>query len=237
MSTPLANNPQGPSPQDQPPRQPDIEFTTGNIGRWASQQENAFAEQNRQAALEKQERKQKFRKVAPYIFVGSGVIVVALIIWGIIALVGHVKETTPENIVAIAGGSSQDIADYQDILQEFYNQHNGTREEKRKGIEHLVQGTINNTPNGQTYADQIRLAQITMYVRNGLYDAALELSNNVDPDSFDLENLATYYSMLYSCYAVLGNTEKAEEYSALSYEASANAEEERIRQEELNAEE
>lgn len=214
---------------------PNSNFTTGNIGRWASQQENVFAEQNRKADAEKQKRNQQFRKIAPYLYIGGGIIVVALIVWGIIALVNRTQDNPSQTgPVEIAGSTSQDIADYQEILQSFYSQHDGTRKDKQEGINQIVQNTINSTSSGQENVDAIRLAQMGVYAVNGLYDAAIEVANNANPDNLTLDQLASYYNIMYDCYSGLGNTEKADEYDRLSYEVFYDIEQQRTDQEDLN---
>lgn len=209
-------------------------FTTGNIGRWASRQENPFAEQNRKADAEKQKRDRQRRKIAPYLYIGGGIIVLALIIWGIVALISHRGENTPvEGPIEIAGSSEQDIADYQQILQNFLSQQQGTTQEKEEGVNKLVQNTLN-TANGQDNANAVKLAQLGAFVASGMYDAGLVASKEIDPESLDIKQLATYYNLVYLCYLSLGNQEKAAEYLSLMYEASYKAEEQRIEQEKNN---
>lgn len=108
---------------------PDIQFTTGDIGRWASQQEDPFAEQNRKRAIKKQERNRKRQKAAPIVVIITSIILVSASIFGLVILIINLtKSTLPEDIATGSEGASivNDDAQkiYNDFLINFYNHQN-----------------------------------------------------------------------------------------------------------------
>lgn len=197
----------------------ETEFTTENIGRWASKQENPFAAQNRRTAAKKQKQNEARKKATPYVAAIAGVIasVVAIIglIFIIIALVN--RELEPDGTPTIAGGTAEDIVDYREILQNFYNNSSSTQEEKVQEVNDFVQDTLS-TSNGREYEREVKIAQAAMYMNNGLYFDAINTLDGVSADGLGLDQQQMYYNILYYCYACLGNYDKADEYTNTLYE-------------------
>ena len=203
-----------PTPQGQPaPAQPGQQFKAENIGSWASHQEGYFAEQNRKDAAKREKAEQTRKKVLPIIFVVGGVIAAALLIWGIVALVVTLIANSQPEIPAIAGGTSEDIGDYRNVLQEFYVKNNGDL----SAVEEAVNDVLN-TREGREYADQIRMSQASFLMANGYNAEAAAVGSQIDPDSLSTEQRSMLYALLAVIYANLGDTEKASAYEDLMYE-------------------
>lgn len=193
------------------------EFTTKNIGHWASRQENYFAEQNRKAEEKRKKSERTRKKVLPIIFIVGGIIAAGLIIWGIVALI--VALNTPEpgpDTPTIAGGTSEDVNGYRDILQEFFDRDGGNN---IAAVEEAVNNTLE-TESGKEYADQVRLAELYILQNNGYYAEAIEKAQNVNTDNLDLSQKITFYGVLYYCNTLLGNIEAANEYMKIQYDLS-----------------
>ncbi len=206
------------SPSDKKSNQkPDIQFTTGNIGRWSSRQEDPFAEQNRKRAAKKQTRNVKRQKVAPIIVIIAGVILTAAAIIGLIFLIIHLSHRTVNEIPEINGSTTQDIADYRDLLQNFYNQRpsDATEEEKLQAVQDAVNSTLD-TAGGRENEVAVKIAQASFYIDNSRYEDALRVADSISHsvDALDLDQQILYYSILYISYYKVGNQEKGDEYSA-----------------------
>lgn len=190
------------------------QFRTENIGNWAARQEGYFAEQNRKDAAKREKAEQTRKKVLPIVYIIGGVIAAGLIIWGVVVLVISFTTKPEDNAPTIAGNTSEDVDNYRDILQDFFNK-GGSIED----IENTVNDTLS-TNNGQEYADQVRLAELIFLQGNGYYSEALEKSNGVNPDNLNLDQKIFFYGILYYCNEILGNTEAADENFRRQYELS-----------------
>lgn len=195
-------------------------FKTKDIGKWKSKQENPFAAQNRQAAAKEQQKARERQKIAPLWIALGSIIVTGLAIFGLAALIITLTRP-PEDTPPINGESAQDVISYRDILQNFYNQSDGTTEEKRAQVSQLVENTLN-TNDGKRYADQVKLAEAIFYSNNNLPDEAIKVAEGLDPNQFNLEQKLDYYNVLYYSYALKGNYEKAQEYTKIVYQLSGD---------------
>ncbi len=199
-------------------KEADIQFTTDNIGRWASRQENPFAEQNRKEQAKKQERAKKRKKFSPIVIISASAIAIIAAVVGLVFLIIYiVNRPVPIAPPTIAGSTMQDISDYRDLLQNLFNQNNGTNEDKRQEINQTVDGSLS-TNNGKENAAAIILAQASFYLNNGVYDEALRAASTIDPEQLPLEQQVLYYNILCSGNSVLGNEELANKYSAIMYD-------------------
>lgn len=201
----------------EPENQP-IEFRTENIGQWAARQEGLFAEQNRKDAEAKAKREKKLKQARIGVIVGCAVLVVLAVVSAVVVAIVAIN-SAKEEIPIIAGSTSEDVNDYREALQVFFDKS----DEKVSAVEDIVQETLK-TDNGKEYADQVRLAQLMLYMNQGLYQEALGVSGNVNPDRLDQKSKVIFYSMLYNMYIALGDSEKANEYSSLAYEAGSKLE-------------
>lgn len=197
---------------------PKVQFKTENIGSWASRQENPFAKQNRERQAKKQERDKKRQKVAPFFVTFASAAVIGVALWGLVMLVvGLISRPGPE-VPMIAGGSSEDIANYKDILKNFYNKRpEATTEERVQDVEGAVQETLD-TRQGRENEKFVRLAQAQLYADNGLYEQVVSTVGDIDTENMTLEQLHTYYNMMYIAYSETGDIDKSQEYFILTYE-------------------
>lgn len=213
----MSNSPSGKKSNNQTP---DIQFTTGNIGRWASQQEDPFAEQNRKRAVKKHTRNQKRQKAAPIIVIISGVILATAAIVGLIFLIIHLSNRRPNEVPEISGGTTQDITNYRDVLQNFYNQRpDATEDEKLQAVQDAVNGTLD-TANGREYEAQVKLAQALFYFDKGMYENASKTGSEIDESKMSLEDKRLYYNIMYYCYGKMGQQKLSDEYLAKLYEVA-----------------
>lgn len=205
-----------PSQPAKTPQGKSAEFKTENIGNWAAHQEGYFAEQNRKSEEQRKKAEQTRKKVLPIVFIIGGFIVAGLIIWGIVALVLALtaKPEAPE-VPTISGGTSEDINNYRDFLQDFFNKNDGNL----SAVEDAVNDTLD-TDNGKEYADQVKLAEIFLLESNSYYSEALSKAQGINIDKLDLSQKISYYGVLYYCNTLLGNTEAANEYLKIQYDLS-----------------
>lgn len=210
------------SPQQAKPNldktDPKVQFKSKDIGSWASKQENPFAKQNRERQAKKQERDEKRQKVAPFFVVFASAAVIGVALWGLVMLVvGLINQPGPD-VPMIAGDTNEDISNYKDILKNFYNQRpDGTVDEKIEDVEKAVQETLD-TKQGKEYEKSVRIAQAQLYADNGLYDRVISTVGDLDTEGMTLDQLHTYYNMMYIAYSETGNVEKTQEYFVLTYD-------------------
>lgn len=246
----MSNSPQSKN-SDASGKAEQVHFKTSDIGRWASQQESPFARQNRERQAKKQERNKQRQKAAPYIIVISSVIAVGLAVWGLVVLV--VKLTNqPEDFnpstyaPEIAGTSAEDVNNYRDLLQNFYNNqqaaiigvsgdNNGSGESGGNtgeidnevqdklfdDVNKVVQNTLD-TPGGQENANAVKLAQMGFCMANGCYQQAVDAAQGIDVTKYTPEQRNSYYNILANCYYWLGDKDKAAEYFNMPYEETEN---------------
>lgn len=220
------SNPVGPQPGASPAPsgttagtngQPAAQFQSSNIGSWASRQEDFFAEQNRQAEEKRQKSERTRKKVLPVAIIAGGIVAAGLIIWGIVALIIAITTEPPApDVPTIAGGTTEDISDYSDVLQEFFNKDGGNN---LAAVEEAVNNTLG-TNNGKEYADQVRLAELYILQNNGYYAEAVDKAQAINVDNLDLNQKISFYGVLYYCNTLLGNAEAANEYMKIQYELS-----------------
>ena len=191
------------------------QFKTENIGNWAAQQEGYFAEQNRKAEEKRKKSEQTRKKVMPIVFIVGGLIAAALIIWGIVALVIALTSKPEPEIPVISGVTNEDISDYRDVLQDFFNQ-NGNNV---NAVDDAVKDVLD-SDEGREYANEIRMSQMAFLMSNNYYEEAAAIGEQIDPSSLDLEQRSMLYSLLAAIYANLNNFEKASEYNDLMYQTN-----------------
>lgn len=199
-----------------PTQVPAAQFKTENIGSWAAQQEDYFAEQNRKAEEKRKKSERTRRKVLPIVFIVGGIIAVGLIIWGIVALVIALTTKPEVDAPTISGGTSEDVNNYRDILQDFFNKGGA---DGIQAVEDAVNDTLN-TENGREYENQVKLAEIIVLQNNGFYNEAIDKSKNIDMEKLDLDQKISFYGVLYYCSTMLGDNKAANEYFMKQYELS-----------------
>lgn len=214
-----------------------VQFKTENIGSWASRQENPFAKQNRERQAKKQERDQKRQKVAPFFvtFVSAAVIGVAL--WGLVMLIVNLISSsdiqvdyTPE----IAGSTTEDINNYRDLLQNFYNDQQaaiigevntedfdgaGTIEGNDPEVDRQLIATVDaavkntlGTSNGRKNSNAVRYAQMLFYLNNGYYQEVVDTGLKIDTELLDTGQRSSFYDAMANSYYLLGDNENADIY-------------------------
>lgn len=199
--------------------EPEAEFTTKNIGKWASRQENPFAEQNRKAAAKKQKANEARKKATPFVAIIAAIITVGVAIFGLVMLVIGLINSTPEapEPPTIAGDSAQDLNDYQDILNNLYNQRpDASVEDRLQDVQNTIDNTLK-TESGKEYANQVLLAQAMFYFDNSMYDRVVNVSQQVDENKLSDENKLLYYNIAYYSYERIGNPDMANEFLNKAY--------------------
>lgn len=197
-----------------------VEFKTENIGRWASKQENPFAEQNRKTDAKKKKRQAKVRKSFPVVMsmlTGSLAILLVFCIVMLAMTIANAPKTI--KLPEIDGDTAQSIIDYREMLQQMFDQENTDD----SGDEVVSVDDINNAINASIRGERdrekqnaVRLAQLSFYVNNDLFSEAVELGGSLDPDSMTLEQRSLFYNaMAYSLHAV-GNEEESVRYYGLA---------------------
>lgn len=199
-------------------KKPDIQFTTGDIGRWSSRQEDPFAEQNRKRAVKKQTRNAKRQKAAPIVVIIISVILVATAIVGLVFLIIHLSHRTVSEIPEINGSTTQDIANYRDLLQNFYNKRpDATEDEKLQAVQDAVNSALD-TANGRENESAIKVAQVIFLSNNNLYTEAAEKAKDIDENALDPEQKMLFYSIMYNIKNNLGQVDEANDYYFKMYE-------------------
>ena len=199
---------------------PEIQFTTENIGRWASKQENPFAKQNRERQAKRRERDKKREKAAPFIVMFGSALVIGVALWGLVMLiVGLINRPEPEAI-AIAGGTTQDMVDYRDKLQNLFNQNvSGNSDDKLKEIQEAVDDTLSTT-NGRRNENAVKIAQMLFLSSNWYYDEIEQIAETINPGELTLEQKSNYYDVLFAKAQSEGDYEKADELFEIVYQLS-----------------
>lgn len=200
--------------------QPDIQFSTGDIGRWASRQEDPFAAQNRKHAAKKQKRNARRQKAAPIIVIITGAVLSVAAVVGLVFLVIHLANRNTVEIEEISGGTTEDIYNYRDILQGLYNQNSSTTEAgKVEAVQNAVNGTLS-TSKGREYEAQVKMAQALVYFENSLYSECVEVGEQIDYSRIDDMDKVVIYNVMYYSYSKIGNTDLATEYLDKLYDVS-----------------
>lgn len=195
---------------------PEVQFTADKIGHWASKQENPFAEQNRKAAARKQREHEQAKKATPIVAIILGIAAVVAAVGGLVVLIVFLINSQPKpEVVEIAGSSAQDIADYRDILNNFYNQDPyATTEDRIQNIENIVNGTLDSA-NGKDNSDAVLCAQAYLYYNNGLYQEVVNVGGRIDVGRLDDGQKANIYEAMANSYYMLGDQENADVYYSL----------------------
>lgn len=225
-NTPLGKNP---DKNDQ-----NVQFKTEDIGRWASRQEDPFAEQNRKTAAKKQERNRKRQKVAPiFIIIASAILSIAAVV-GLVFLIIHlVSDPLPENITpgstgaTEVGQSAQDV--YNKYLESFYNKNQGENGEDKGSIENPSEEAINGALNAvedyfnnrtdsvseESKRIDLVIIEMGIYAKNDQPEKVIEAGKKVDAGNMSDEQKAPYWGMLMNACFNLNNMEAAQHYLEL----------------------
>lgn len=192
---------------------PEVQFTAENIGRWASKQENPFAEQNRKAAAKRRRDNEERKKATPIVAIILGTAAVIAAVGGLVVLIVFLINSQPKpEVVEIAGSSEQDIADYRDILSSFYNQDPyATETDRIQNIQNIVNGTLD-SESGKNNSDAVLCAQMSLYLNNGLYQQVIDIGSRINVDNLGNSLKANVYEALGNAYYMLGDQETANTY-------------------------
>lgn len=214
---------------------PAVAFKSDYIGQWAAKQEDPFAEQNRKAAEKKAAQEAARKKVMPYIKIGSIVAAcVAVLAVIIVVIIGVVRDPDADYTPEIAGSSEEDIIEYRDLLQQFYNRKKGeqssdedlvnppnmgeapsnsSQEDKNliNSVNQVVQNTLE-TFNGQDHANAVLCAQAYFYYNNGYYQEVVDTIRQINIDSLNNSIKSNIYEVAANSYYWLGDEEAADTY-------------------------
>ncbi len=186
------------SPLDKKPNaeKTDVQFSSQNIGRWASKQENPFAKQNRERQAKRREQDKKRQKAAPFIVILSSAVVIGVALWGLVMIIAGWMNQPKVEVPTIAGSTEQDMIDYRDKLQGLFNQNvSSNTQDKLQEIQNAVNGTLK-TPDGRQNENVVKLAQMIFLVNNQYYDEAAEIAKTFNPDELTIEQQINYYTVL-----------------------------------------
>ncbi len=232
-SAPAPAKPAEPSPEPAKPTEPaksakNEGYKTANIGKWKSQQEDYFAKQNQAHSEKKAKQKAARKKALPFIIAGVAIVVIALGTWGVVSLINYLNRPTLEETASdpsvISGNSSAAIKNYQDYLQQVYNEalnaamaeegtDEPTDEAKQKANEALSDAVANtaNTEAGEKYRDAMRFSEMMVYYDTWQCDGIMRLENQINPGNLNLESQYRYNLAIQNCYQVRGDTKRADE--------------------------
>lgn len=207
----MSTTPQTPQNKQSSNKSPEVEiqFQSENIGRWASRQENPFAQQNRRAQAKRQQSDETRRKATPFVAIAAGIFAIGIAVFGLAVLIINLTKQPEVETPTITGGTMDDVISFRDILQEFYSsKENANKEDVTQIVDDVLA-----TDDGQQYASQVKLAESMFYLDNKMYTDAVDVANQIDPSQLT-ETIQEwqYYTVLYTAYARLGNREKVEEY-------------------------
>lgn len=198
-------------------------FKAENIGRWAAKQENPFAEQNRKAQAKKQAADKKRIKAGPIIGIVLGAICAIAAVVGLVVLVINLINQRPEQKITytpeIAGSSEEDIAKYQDLLQQFFNEQQNSAASGQDGylsfsqlganIDQVVQNTLD-TSNGKANENAVLFAQLSFYSLNGFYSDVIKVASKINVDQLSDYQKVGYYNCVADAYNGLGDADNAQ---------------------------
>lgn len=215
MSDSLNNKTTG---EDKP--KTEAEFKSADIGRWASQQENPFAAQNRETLAKKQERDAKRKKTAPFVIIIASIAAVAVGVVGLVVLINIL--TRPESVelpAEISGNTIEDMTNYQDALQNIFNNFDGTDQEKAQEIDQIINEVLE-TGSSEQYKNEIKLSQAFLYFNNGLCSDVVVAGKQIDAMGLDKHNRLLYYNLMYYCYEQIGEGELSLDYENKLFDLS-----------------
>jgi len=208
------------SPSNKKPNQPDIQFTTGNIGRWNSRQEDPFAKQNRERAAKNRAKDRKKQKVASIVVIVLGAILTIAAIIGLVFLIIHLLQREVVEAPEITGGTSEDISKYQGLLQDIYDRNpDATDEERVQAVQNAVDGTLG-TQSGREHENAVKVAQIIFLASKNQCREAVDLGPGVKEDELGISQKIIYYESMFACSNRLGLTDKTAEYFTKLYDAN-----------------
>lgn len=191
---------------------PEVQFTADNIGRWASRQENPFAEQNRKAAAKKQRDNEERKKATPIVAIILGVAAVIAAVGGLVALIVFLINSQPdESLPEISGSTLESSTEYYDVLQNFFNQHHDLQV-----VEDALDAKIDAASDEQI-ANMTKLAGMVFYLKNNSASNAQQLGEQIDPETLELTARSRYYYLMMTAYHELGDADKSQTYRELNY--------------------
>ncbi len=196
----------------------EVKFSSANIDQWRANQGNPFEEQNKKDAERKQKNAALRKKILIPTIIIISLVLIGLLIWGIITWINSANpEPTPDpDIPTISGGTTDDIIDYRDKLQNFYN----NRGESLEAVEDAVNATLD-TEAGKENASAIKIAQMGFYAMNNYNEQTIATGDNLDVEQLSLNDKITYYSYLQKAYHGVNDKSKEEECSAILYDLLA----------------
>lgn len=212
--------------------QPETQFTTENIGRWAAKQENPFAEQNRKVAAKKQKQVETRKKATPYVVVIAAAAAISLAVFGLVMIIVALLNNQPKlpDDLSLGGEGAAEISEaaqnvYQEQLQKFYNQHgnnaNGSVENPSEEAISSATDAMNEYFNNQQSAadeqqkNELLLIQLNELSDKYLIDEVIRLGESADLSSMTDLQKSKVWGMMANAYMGIGDAERANYYMTL----------------------
>lgn len=196
-----------------------VQFKSDNIGRWASKQENPFAEQNRKTAAKKQQQAEQRKKAAPFVVVVVSIVAVVAAVCGlvflIIALINS-RPTLPDDLTMGSDGAAEISNEAQSVYDEYLASSEGQSDEER------LQGALEaakkffNSKKGLTTNESVKtdlqVLEMQLYNNNAQPQAIIDMSADLNFDAMNEEQRGQCYSMLLNAAVDTDNTELSQYY-------------------------
>lgn len=208
-----------------------VQFKSDNIGRWASKQENPFAEQNRKSQAKKQKQAEQRKKSAPFVVAVVGVLAVAAGVCGLVFLVISLinsRPTLPDDLTLGSAGAEeiQDQAQaiYKEQIEKFYNQNQtgGTIEspsdQAKEDAANAVSDYFDNQKNiADTESAVIDLSIIEMqtYAYQGMPNKIIEVGESMNEEAMSDLQKRQVWGLLSDAYYSINDAERGDYYLEL----------------------
>lgn len=206
---------------------PETQFTTENIGRWASKQENPFAEQNRKAAAKKQKKAETRKKATPYVVIIAAVIAVGLAIFGLVMIIIAFQPRLPDDL-ALGSEGAAEISDaaqnvYEEQLKKFYNQHGSNA---AGSVENPSEEAVNDALNAvsdyyneqkdkatdDAQKTQLGILEMQTLGFKGKNEDLIRIGLTLDKHRMGVVDRNYYYGIMANAYYSIGDIERGDYY-------------------------
>lgn len=212
--------------------QSNVQFKTANIGKWAAQQENPFAEQNRRADEKRQRSAKTRRKVLPIVAIIGGIIALGLIVWGVVMLVMalNAPEKLPEDIAFGSEGASEVQGKAQEIWDRYWNNiasgdDDQNQDNENPGDTADVSQAIEavsdyfdeqlSIANNDSQKNDLVIIEMDLMNTNEQPEGVISAGNKGNPDTMTDYQKGLYYGMLTNAYYSVGNISEGDRYFEL----------------------
>ena len=215
--------------QEQKDQKTDIQFSTKNIGKWNSKQENPFAEQNRKKQAKREERDKKRQKAGPFIVIGGSALVIIAAIVGLVLLVINLTKILPLDVL-----TESDTIAIRDEAQKIFDRYTdkinledteNLSEKDKENIQKALDAVRNfykqqsDRATNDEVVTQVALEEMSFYIMNKQPDPAIAIADGLlAKNNLDNMQLSNVYDLLQSAYYFKDDEEKIEYYFQLMVE-------------------